>query len=89
MYSSFLQNGAPVHRTVGYTRYAVRAHYTVPGNIWPRPCDNIDLAGDINGDDYGNLCGPGFNNSGNIDFADLAILKSMFFGPPGPSGLVP
>ena len=35
-----------------------------------------DPDGDLNGDS-------------RVDFADLAIIKSMFFGPPGPSGLVP
>jgi hypothetical protein len=29
------------------------------------------------------------DGDGKVDFADLAIQKSMFFQPPGPSGLVP
>jgi hypothetical protein len=29
------------------------------------------------------------DGDGKTDFADLAILKATFFGPPGPSGLVP
>ena len=29
------------------------------------------------------------NGDGIVNGADLAILKTFFFGPPGPSGLVP
>ncbi len=29
------------------------------------------------------------DGAGIVNAADLAILKTMFFGPPGPSGLVP
>jgi hypothetical protein len=34
---------------------------------------------DTDGDGYGNVCDPDFDNSGNVDFADLAHLKSKFF----------
>jgi glycosylphosphatidylinositol phospholipase D len=36
---------------------------------------------DTDSDGYGNVCDPDFNNSGNVDFADLAYLKSVFFTP--------
>lgn len=36
---------------------------------------------DTDGDGYGNVCDPDFDNSGNIDFADLAFMKSVFFSP--------
>jgi hypothetical protein len=34
---------------------------------------------DTDGDNFGNVCDPDFDNSGNVDFADLAYLKSKFF----------
>jgi hypothetical protein len=34
---------------------------------------------DTDGDGYGNICDPDFDNSGNVDFSDLAVLKSRFF----------
>jgi hypothetical protein len=34
---------------------------------------------DTDDDGYGNVCDPDFDNSGNVDFADLAYLKSVFF----------
>ena len=34
---------------------------------------------DTDDDGYGNVCDPDFDNSGNVDFADLAFLKSVFF----------
>jgi hypothetical protein len=34
---------------------------------------------DTDDDGYGNLCDPDFDNGGNVDFADLAYLKSKFF----------
>jgi glycosylphosphatidylinositol phospholipase D len=36
---------------------------------------------DTDADGYGNSCDPDFDNSGNVDFADLAYLKSVFFTP--------
>ncbi len=46
--------------------------------------DNCTLATnpdqqDTNGDGFGNHCDPDLNNDLRVDFADLAILKSMFF----------
>ena len=34
---------------------------------------------DTDGDGYGNLCDPDFDHNLNVDFADLAYLKSKFF----------
>ena len=34
---------------------------------------------DTDSDGYGNLCDADFDNSGNVDFADLARMKSVFF----------
>ena len=34
---------------------------------------------DTDGDGYGNLCDPDFDNSGTVDFSDLAFMKSVFF----------
>jgi hypothetical protein len=34
---------------------------------------------DTNSDGYGNVCDPDFDNALNIDFADLAVMKSRFF----------
>lgn len=47
-------------------------------------CDNcIQSANtdqrDTNGDGYGNMCDADLNNDGLINFADLAIMKSVFF----------
>ena len=42
---------------------------------------------DTDGDGYGNVCDPDFYNSGNVDFADLAYMKSMFFTPDGDADL--
>jgi hypothetical protein len=36
---------------------------------------------DSDNDGYGNFCDPDFDNSLNVDFADLAYMKSMFFTP--------
>lgn len=47
------------------------------GPLHPDAGGNSQL--DTDGDGYGNLCDPDFDNSGNIDFADLARLKSVFF----------
>jgi YVTN family beta-propeller protein len=47
-------------------------------------CDNCKLKAnadqrDTNGDGYGNVCDPDLNNDGVINFADLALMKSVFF----------
>ncbi|GMQ87318.1 MAG: hypothetical protein BMS9Abin08_0518 [Gammaproteobacteria bacterium] len=34
---------------------------------------------DTNGDGYGNICDPDLNGDLRVDFADLALLKAMFF----------
>ena len=39
---------------------------------------NIDQR-DTNGDGYGNICDPDFDNSLTVDFSDLAFMKSKFF----------
>ncbi len=39
---------------------------------------NLDQR-DTNGDGYGNLCDPDLNNDGVINFADLGLMKSVFF----------
>ncbi len=36
---------------------------------------------DTNGDGYGNRCDGDFDNNGNTDFADLALMKEVFFTP--------
>lgn len=48
-------------------------------------CDNcMDTANtsqqDTDADGYGNFCDPDFDNNLNVDFADLAFMKSAFFG---------
>jgi len=40
---------------------------------------------DSDGDRFGNYCDPGFDNSGVVNAADLSIVMTMFFKPPGPS----
>jgi hypothetical protein len=35
---------------------------------------------DTDDDGYGNICDPDFDNNETVDFADLAYLKSAFFG---------
>jgi len=84
------------------------------GPLIPDAGGNSQL--DTDGDNYGNICDPDFDNNlvvgasdlayfkpkyfsgdpladlngdGVVAGADLAILKVMFFGPPGPSGLAP
>lgn len=57
-------------------------------------CDNCTALAnanqrDTNGDDYGNQCDADLNGDGLVNFGDFAIMKSKFFGAPGPSGLVP
>lgn len=47
------------------------------GPLIPDAGGNSQL--DTDGDGYGNLCDPDFDNNLNIDFADLARLKSVFF----------
>jgi CHRD domain/Thrombospondin type 3 repeat len=47
-------------------------------------CDNCTLVAnsdqrDTNGDGYGNICDADLDDSGTINFADLAILKLVFF----------
>jgi hypothetical protein len=34
---------------------------------------------DADGDGFGNICDPDFDNNNSVDFADLALLKSKFF----------
>jgi Dockerin type I domain/Thrombospondin type 3 repeat len=34
---------------------------------------------DTNGDGYGNVCDPDLNNDGLVNFADLGMMKSVFF----------
>jgi len=52
---------------------------TVPDAI--DNCINVQNPGqeDTNGDGFGNHCDPDLNNDLSINFADLAILKSVFF----------
>ncbi len=40
---------------------------------------NIQL--DTDGDGYGNICDPDFDNSGVVNAADLAYMKTSFFTP--------
>ncbi len=40
---------------------------------------NIQL--DTDGDGYGNICDPDFDNSGIVNAADLAYMKTSFFTP--------
>ena len=40
---------------------------------------------DSDGDGYGNYCYPKFDNVGVVNAADLSIVMTMFFKPPGPS----
>ena len=47
-------------------------------------CDNCTFAlnasqRDTDGDGYGNSCDPDFDQSGLVNFSDLAYLKSKFF----------
>jgi hypothetical protein len=49
------------------------------GSLLPDAGGNSQL--DTDDDGYGNICDPDFDNNGNIDFADLAYLKSLFFTP--------
>jgi hypothetical protein len=47
-------------------------------------CDNCTVVPnpdqrDSNDDGYGNVCDPDFDGNGNVDFADLAYIKSKFF----------
>lgn len=35
---------------------------------------------DTDGDDYGSVCDPDFNNDGTVDFVDLGFIKQRFFG---------
>ena len=44
---------------------------------------------DTNGDTFGNICDPDFNNNGIVDSQDGSILKARFGQSPGPSGLLP
>lgn len=41
--------------------------------------DNSDQR-DTDGDGYGNACDPDLNNDGAVNFVDLGIIKSRFFG---------
>ena len=34
---------------------------------------------DTDGDGFGNMCDPDFNNDGIVNFADLAVLEAVFF----------
>lgn len=34
---------------------------------------------DTDGDGYGNVCDPDLNNDGGVNFADLALMKSLFY----------
>lgn len=52
----------------------------------PDEADNCTLVTntdqrDTDHDGYGNLCDPDFDNNRNVDFADLAYMKSKFFTP--------
>jgi len=44
---------------------------------------------DTDTDGYGNRCDADFDNSGFVNFADLAIFRQLFGAAPGPSGRVP
>ena len=39
---------------------------------------------DSDGDGYGNYCYPNFDNVGVVNAAELSIVRTMFFKPPGP-----
>ncbi len=48
-------------------------------------CDNCTTVAnadqrDSNADGYGNVCDPDLNNDGTVNFADLQIIKQVFFG---------
>ena len=40
---------------------------------------------DTDGDGYGNICDPDFNNNNIVDPTDFSLAKSLFGKPPGPS----
>lgn len=53
---------------------------------YPDVVDNCTLVinttqRDTDKDGHGNYCDPDFDNNGNVDFSDLAYLKSQFFAP--------
>jgi hypothetical protein len=47
------------------------------GPLAPDAGGNSQL--DTDGDGYGNICDPDFNNNLTVEFADLALMKSAFF----------
>ena len=64
----------------------------LPGQRWRRvgdSADNCTLVAnpsqcDSDADNYGNACDGDFNNSGFVNYGDLAMLKQGFFGPSEP-----
>jgi hypothetical protein len=57
---------------------------TTDGDGVPEDLDNCTIdpnwcQHDIDGDGYGNMCDPDFNNDGTVSFPDLAFLKRRFF----------
>lgn len=93
----FDPNGNPTGCYLGAGRHipVCPAGLDVDQDGIPDACDNCiripngplaaDAGGnsqrDTDGDGYGNICDPDFTNNLNIDFADLAYMKSVFFTP--------